>query len=709
MSLKAFEIVNYYCKERQNLMKRRKFKPLYLLPINVMFYLVLIIYFGNVTVIEAIKWLLYQGLAIVFPGYALIVLSRLHLKSQVQLFAFSYTMGYVLQIINYFVLMPLHLSDFFIIMITCEDLLLFYLLCIGNCKLKGEKHKWDDMIKNLLQPWKEVDSSSSSAYVCVAFVFFALLIRFFVFFGRGLLPHDNYINCYANINDTYFYIENTIAAKKEFPIEDIRWPGTRLFYHYFSSVHNAVMSIVTRISAAKLELQINYMQSTIMLVTALFSLLEETKARLQLIVVGMAAALFTSGYEMKVLATYTVHLYVAPIGFDLGLALGLLAVTLVIRQNRIEHIKKAYLLYTVLFIAIATGTKGPCAIVAIGFVGMFCLLWLLKRQYRKSFLYGGFCLLGFAVVYLLFVTGIHVSGDAATTVRFLESLQYYEVGNVDDKLMAVGVPKPVAVIGLVFAWLLYAQPCIFILISLAVIFAIIKKIMPDALEISSFFAYALGIFAVMMIRNKGASEMYFIMAAFPYAVVFSISYIEKIWNIKYMRYVAVCAVVLGMLWGMNKAEGRLIQYLQEGYYNLANINLKEPDITVGGTLRKDEYEAYDWIRRNTGVQDMLVTNLVLDEYNQKFFITTSFTERKLWLDSTIFLYAYHPEKVEEAEERRAILIQCYEGSPVALKKIRNAGVSYLINMKELAPSFSMPLSAGKNVFENKRVAIYKLK
>ena len=138
-----------------------------------MFYLVLIIYFGNVTVIEAIKWLLYQGLAIVFPGYALIVLSRLHLKSQVQLFAFSYTMGYVLQIINYFVLMPLHLSDFFIIMITCEDLLLFYLLCIGNCKLKGEKHKWDDMIKNLLQPWKEVDSSSSSAYVCVAFVFFA--------------------------------------------------------------------------------------------------------------------------------------------------------------------------------------------------------------------------------------------------------------------------------------------------------------------------------------------------------------------------------------------------------------------------------------------------------------------------------------------------------------------------------------------------------
>ena len=688
---------------------KKKYELLYLLPIIVIFYLALIVYFGNVTMIEAIRWLLYQCLAIVLPGYALVILAQLHLKSQVQLFAFSYATGYVLQIANYFIMMPLQLHNFLIILIICENLLLLYLFYKKKYKLCKGKHKWIDIVKSLLQPWKEVDTSSGSIYVCMVFVFLALLIRFFCFFGRGLFPHDNYVNCYANINDTYFYIENTIAAKKGFPIEDIRWSGTQLFYHYFSSVQNAVMSIVTKISVAKLELQINYMQSTIMLVMALFSLFEETKARLQLIIIGMTVVLLTSGYEMKVLATYMVHLYVAPIGFDLGLALGLLAVILVIQQDGIAHIKKGNLVYTVLFIAAATGTKGPCAIIAMGFIGTFCLLWLLKREYRKAFLYGGFCMLAFGVIYLFVVTGHHVSGDSATTVRFLESLQYYEVGNVDDKLEALGLPKLVATIGLVVAWLLYVQPCIFILVFLTLVFAIIKKVKPDDLEISAFFAYALGVFAVMMIRNKGASEMYFIMAAFSYAVVFSVSYIEKIWDAKCIRYIGIYVVALGILWGMSKAEGRMIQYLKEGYYNLAHINTTEPGITVGGTLRKDEYEAYDWIRKNTNMQDVLVTNLVLDEQNQKFFITTSFTERALWLDSTIFLYAYHPEKVEEAEERRAILTQCYEGNLNALKKIRKEGVSYLINIKELAPLFSLPLSVGQSVYENERVIIYKLK
>lgn len=651
-------------------------------------------FISNITFGEIFAFFLFQCFAIFGIGLMIVYLLDLPLCSDIQVFVFAYGVGYVIQIINYYILMPLKQSDMFLVLLATETIVLFF-LCLSK-KSEG---------------LKEMEVNLQETYVCVGFVICTLLIRFFMSFGKGLIPHGEYINIYPHINDVYCWMENTVGAKYSFPIDDVKWLDTRLHYHYFSSIYYAVMSRVTGISIAKIELQIGYFQPTIMLVMSVYSLFEIFKTRLSLRIIGMMSVFLTSGFEYVAIATWTGHLYVVSLGFDVGVAFCVLIFVLLIIQYRSENFLWSTYVVAMIFMAVTTGIKGPCALLLLCGLATICLTWLLSGQYNKTFFYGLGGLIAFAVVYLFIVTDVKQTLRIGLLEEFMASIMHYPIASKYRRLCEWGFPQWIAGILFLGIWLFEVQPCIFLMCLMAMgCYFFFPGVRQETWRDGRFFlpvVVILGILWTLFVKQIGGSEMYFIMMTFPFAVAFACQCFDKMWDKKGFRYSCYIFLAGAICFGVHKAIENTAQFWSEGMNNLFKVNGVEADIDTPRTIRIEEYEAYEWIRENTTYEDILLTNLYLLKSNEDNVMTSAFTERRLWYDSHWYLSGYQAQITqEEIEKKETVVQEFYDGDQATIKELQKDGVTYVIDIKEISPLFTLASDIAEIVFENNAVRVY---
>lgn len=112
-------------------------------------------------------------------------------------------------------------------------------------------------------------------------------------------------------------------------------------------------------------------------------------------------------------------------------------------------------------------------------------------------------------------------------------------------------------------------------------------------------------------------------------------------------------------------------------------------------MSQSEYEAYEWIRDNTEMDAIFLSDVFFINRYESYFYPGAFTERRI-------LFNRNDDIIDRGWA-------CYHGDENAAGSFKKDGVSYIIQNKYRSPDFRLSETLGENVFENEEMAVYKLR
>ena len=647
----------------------------------------------RVTVVEGIKYVLYQIVCVYFIGMFLARLLDISMATEYQQFAINYAIGYAIQVVNWYISMATYGSS--------SQLLLYVLEIIVISTVSIFIHK--DYHTN----YRDIETK---VIVCL-FVFIILFVgmRFFTTLGYNLLPYGNIVNNNFIHDDLSWEIIQSIATKHSFPVDDMKWLGDRLYYHYFGYVCNGVMSNVTGISCAKLVTSLTFINEGIFFATSVISFFQFITDKDGLCCFGAVLLTFTSGVEMYSIVTWSFHTLAIPLGVDIGIAYMMISIGIIIFCERNSIYQYGYMLLFFITFAMSTGTKGPCAMTSILPILMFCILTYMKGE-RRILLLGLEAIFSFCLVYIFVDSGIldmeYMSVQSGSNtdmiVRLFSPLEKYPLAEICGATSKYG--GVISKIFLLIRYVFYSNPAIVVILTVVLLISSISNIKMDKYLWLLLSGYLLGYFFVSIVSQAGCSEMYFTFSSFPFGVGLIVLLLSYFDTIKYKLFpVVICGAFFAI--GISCWFGSIRPTFMKGYHNLVHNDHNEISINEARTYRKSIYEACEWLRINSSYGDIVISNTVIDD-NYAGFDITSFTERRQWLEFS----KYTGTHLDELRNKREDFINYYcTKNPTFIDKIKKDGVKYWINVKGI--QYDIELKEIKNmnlVYENEEVQIAEL-
>ncbi len=655
--------------------------------------LLLALFTGMTTVLGSASWVaglvffLFQNLFILVPGAGVLAVLGLKPISKLELVSFSYGIGYAVNIITYYLVMLSGIKAYAVWVLSLETLLAAVVL-----------HKKKDCL-----PAPEEDAAGN--IICGVMLCIFFLCRFFLYFGVNKIPSAGESNFYTA--DLMYYIGNSVEMAKECPPMDFRWHIQPYKYHLFGSAQMALLQMTVKIPMVILEFSYGFIQPCILLVFSTYSLLKRLGLKKVFCALGLFAALFMTGWEEGTICSYMAHILIVPFGLDIGLAYMILSVLFYILYLREKNTNGGILLALLLFMATCTGAKGPFGVVFTGAVGIDCAYrFCVKRAYKQTLAVG----LGVLGIFLLVFFG--VISEGFNTVNGANSLDITLLGIVLDsraggavlRRLPASLPQGIRYGIAAVSYLIMAIPGLGMLP--VAIFAARKKINKDVLEKNLIFVYIIvvGVFLGFLTSQSGYSQMYFLLAVIPFVAVLLAKVLSGMeGRLKNLIAVGTAAVIL--LLGI-RGYKQYQDYYETGLDNLTKglgtgWQTEQPNLVT-----YEEYEAYEWIRKNTEENSLLVSNVMLRPNHGRSFVTGAFSERHLWLEG--WEYGYAVRTADEVSRQQDITARAMENDAVAIGTLVNEGVDYLVQIKQISPGFRLGAQFGCPVFENNGVCIYQL-
>lgn len=644
---------------------------------------------NNLPVKDGGFFLLFQIGGILLPGTGLILmLARDISLSALELFIFSYASGYILNIVLYFLLMPLHLQKGLLALLIILDLFAVYMIRKNHSEVCTPE-------KTDLLLWG-------------GFLFLLLTFVFIVYCGDNMLPTALEENAYYT--DILFGAGDAIELSHNFPPRHFRNVNQTYFYHYFSSIQLSVMHLVTGIDIVKLNLLFLPFQSILLLVSSTLLLFRQIMKGNSTFYTfaGMLIVLFTTGNESITAVNYFSHMYKAPFGFDISAAFGMFALLFLIKQFEQDIFHKFYYIMTISSFFVCLGAKAPIGSIVLGVLGIICLYhFFVKKEYKTAFLYGFILLLTFLFVSRLFL--IADQGSVASTLNtsneFERLMNNGYIGDFFNNLYyEKNVPWFIARMIQILYFSIICQYPIAILFYLGVILKIIRHKTIDYLDIACVATSFVGCVLTLIMGHPTLSQTYFLMAAYPYAALFGLKSIsefkihigEEKHKLKKAIAISKAVIVLGasilgvryfltcyhfkQSWaiGIGNYQGDSQPVLQVSKNHLYNY------------ISDEDYEAYIWIRENTDWEELFTSNLFLDEEIVRPYILGVFSERHILMDNA------------------KLIESLMDGKKAPLRKLTEQGIKYIVCYKRISPEFYGDQPGLERVFDNESIAVYSI-
>lgn len=645
--------------------------------------LVMICAVHNLSYWTAVEYWIFQFVGIFLPGLAAVLLMKVNFENDILVFALSYALGIVILIIEYFLLMPAGLSKYalYAAVITGSAALFF-------CYKKRMSVKWGQ--------------DSRDWVICILFLILVLIVDFFVVSLVNTMPNETGGTGYYV--DWLFWAGNNISFTKGFPVQNFRVVGEPFYYHYFSSIVVSQTNLITGIDLNILTFYFSPVLPAILLVFSGYVLFLSLLKRRGLRVLAMILLFFTGGTTV----TYAEHIYICPFGFDYGYAYGMLAVMVLIYIIKREDfcIKEVFL--SALLIAMTTGFKGPIGMVILMGFGVAAFVFLIRKHWRKGFIYGFIWFFSFVMVYFFFISGRGI-GTSVERARLFVGLRdaFYQsqwmqdiFGSLTEKY---DLPNKALILLTLWLYIYRADKAAVILLLTAVACCVgagIKK-KTDTVLLSLIAICIWGIFLVLTIIQSGSSQMYFLMAVIPFAVLAGLYAIENIPSVFVKFRAIMLVIVLGAAcMGIYTWQKVILPKAKEGVMCVNQMLDKAfySKYYVSGS----DYEAYRWIRENTEEDAIVAVDYFYDEDEQPQEMAAGvFSERFVWNDGKY-------SKSKEVLSRRRVVEKFLEGSTQALQVMKKEGVVYFIQTLSVNPDFYMSLDDMECVFQNERFRVYKL-
>lgn len=639
--------------------------------------------FGN-----AFKLIAFQIFFIIVPGTALLLLLNLGLKDFNFFFAVSYALGYVLNIIIYF---------FCRLIAWMDGILLIYVL-VSALSIAVIVRK-----QQMIREQKVVIRDFG---ICTFFLLILCSILFFSYCCNNLLPIAANGNDYYN--DNLYWIGNSIELALEFPPMDFRNSTNPFHYHYFSSIQMAVVALLTKGSAVEIGFAYSYVQSAVLLAFSCFCFIRAFVKRSYVTAIALVILYLSAGKTSTTWVTFGGHIYQSSFGMDIALAFSMLTFYVFSRQLT-ENFQWRTLFISCLFFICALGCKGPVGAVLLCSLGILCFFWLFKeRDWKKSIIFGVSLLVLFAVIYTVFLSGV---GAQTLTVgsedsRQLSIIQIPQITPVYNAILGWRVNVPVFIKEIIFmgyyCWKSHMPLFYMFAIVLAFKAVLVRKI--TIVEGSCIFAGVCGTVCTRIFKHFGYSQMYFLMAAYPFFLLAaSIAWDQVLEKIKTgtgkpVKASLLIAFEIGIIIisSNNIYTNVFVASEEMGYGNcLKNGYLKitgqAVDVIYANTyVSPADYEAYQWIRKNTDEMSLCVNSrYAVDSYNRPPLAEGAFTERHM--------YTANIELIKS----------CMQNDTAAIDELCKRGVSYIIQAKQIFPDFHCP--GGEKVYDGETVAVYDIR
>lgn len=631
----------------------------------------------KVDILCAIKYFLFQFFFIYIPGYALFIL--LNHKEENDIIVWSYAYGIIHLIFQYWLFQVININSFslYINISIC-------LLSIVYINKKNDCHLY----------------INDYYYFFILLVFILFIICFFSISCSNPLPTYNGGTNYNK--DFLFWIGNSISFIKGLPVQVFTLVGNNYYYHYFSSIVIAQTNLCTGIDTYIISYYFSYIIPCILLVFSSYELLKKVISNNWLIIIGVVLILCTEGAT-----TYlSSHLYFCPFGYDYAYAYGMLTISLLFDINNEEN---SYIVVfkSCLLLSIATGMKGPVAVVILMAYAFESLFLLLKKQYKKCFTYGMLWLLSFLIIYFLCITNIFDHSPRTNNLEFVGIVNSFDnniwaIKNLNYLISNLSFPDNG--ITRVLALLLYVLrsnfPAMLMLFAYLIvqIINIRQKKNINNTMICLFASCIWGILLTIITHQDGNSQMYFIMSVYPCCVLLGLYSLESL-NLdnKKMQILIVLVLCLSFTNIKRFIFDRALPEIKNG---ISVLNGNPDTSSYRYFFTENDYELSQWLKNNTESNDYIALDCFEYDGFRKELGFGVLSERFVWNDGQ---YANEAEK----NRRRNIVYEVFEGDINSINKLKNENVKYLVQTISINPIFEF-YDKLNVVFESDSYIVYKL-
>lgn len=640
---------------------------------------------ARLPIYQGFIFIISQITAILIPGIFLLKEIDIKFKNRYVFFFVAYAVGYSISILLYIVLMVLNLQKY--------SVYFAILICVFSCVILFVQRK--EIVFSVYEENK--DGIFLFSISTVLFV-----ICYFAYQCNSLVKS----NGFTNINqDLMFWMKNTVAATRGFPLEELAIAGVNFNYHYFSSLQLAYLHYVTGIEVFDLCFSYSYVINIVLLVGSTYVLCDELLKNPKYKFLAIVSILLTEGFQKVVVIYYLSHFYVGSFGCAEGFSISIFALYFFIRLFNAKEKEIQLYFLSMITIFVAIGLKAPIACIIIAMVGVGCLILLFNKKSWKKGLFTGISYLAiFGVVYFVFVTGIRkepVVADQTLGFSLTDTILSGYSGSFYRHFIKLVPLKWLGYLICFIAYPLFAHP--FAMVLLLSSLYITRRIKFEYLDWNFlsglFFSYFLSIF----VSQSGHSQMYFYFVFPVFSIIYGLLRLEKIGDVflttyKIVKVLLIVSFTFSMLCSicfLGKASVSGMRHLI-----LQNYNNNE----TGLNMSKNEIIALRWIRENSDSDDIVVSNKIFGEVGGRSFIVSSFTERNVYLDG--YEYSSIPISIWK-EDRQKVAENIFLNGNIDRNEIRKLNIKYLIVFTNL-PYSERVFNLGELVYSNDDVIVIKI-
>ncbi|MBL9199455.1 MAG: hypothetical protein JNL39_03065 [Opitutaceae bacterium] len=540
----------------------------------------------------------------------------------------------------------------------------------------------------------------------------------------------------AIFHDWVYLVSRAASIKHHWPLDDPSLAGTPLQYHYFMLVHAAASSATADVEITEVLLRLVAVPMGAVLVAQAFVLGRAvshspwTGVVAAILLMAASEVSFSPSYGSPMfLGLFVRWLFVSPTFFFGMIFCGALLIA-VARCARLRRFDPGHVAWLVLLGATATGAKGTVTPVFVAALGLWAA-WRWLREHRLPWRLVGFgvCLgLAFALVYLPAMSAWR-TGDAAWKPFHIFEVTGFWKEHLPGwrQWLAQWLPIPAAtpLASLACAVVIFAGTCGVRLLAIPYLLRRDDSDRDPMLAgwLGAFFVASAGMGLLMALNSHG--ELYlFLMARLPMSVLAAACIVRFARRVIGWRpragwrpaaawrriagggALAAFLVVLGVqtsLWGQRNLTG-FRDWLR------TSTNLK-PDAYM-----RDLREAMLWVREHTEPDAVLVANAFTPENMKKdhwgaldrtlmgvHFYYSALSERRLWFEGP----AYHLDTTRHRIRANLASNFFYRGRELS-PRVVSGGPSYILRDRSLADGAQVPLPAGRLVFTNARLDVYRL-
>lgn len=504
--------------------------------------------------------------------------------------------------------------------------------------------------------------------------------------------------------DLVYWYRNAVASTISYPLPDLSVMGKDLFYHYFTSIAIADLSLITGIDLFDLCFSFSYLIRMILVVGSAYLLSSEYIRRKVLLYVTILLILFGTSIENLTWTNYVDHIYFNGIGLAEGLAMCLFSYYFF--RNMCNYTVKGVLLPVLVFM-IAVGLKAPCALVVLGGVLFSCLIHSSlyeKDKYKKwcsiAFLY----LASFVLIMLLFVYNINPTfvgeGNGSLTPSIVTAFRPPFFNSLYLKFLEI-IPIPIIPLIIVFVLYFIINNCL-LLCGGILVFRRRKLIKWKSTDLSLLAMYLGGNSLFLFFDHSGFSNVFFCFVAMPFGMLFLLSIFE-IYNFHVFNKFEVGLINSGLLIALFFFIHSVMFQIDVPKLSKLIRSNNDSMVITGNSISTDELMALRWAKENIDKNAILISNKIFAEDGSRSYVISSYTERQTYLEG----YLYSASSKDKTVAHRLNLLKLFfQNDFSAHNQLQKEGVTHVVLFKNIPKA--LPNVRGINIFENSSVVIYQI-